>query len=125
MKIKSLARARSDDALKSEIMDACYQPCYDVAKKQLPKEERAEALGQSTLDLNAQYIDVMATITETFVRYEILKAADNLKRTKHDQPDLRFNCFKGKMIFLNLYLNQVKCQFVLSARLKDRNLRHS
>ena len=47
------------------------------------------ALGHSTLDLIAQYNDIMATITETFVRYdEILKAAENLKRAKQDQPDL-------------------------------------
>ncbi len=30
----------NDDALKAEVMDACYQACYDIAKKQLGKEER-------------------------------------------------------------------------------------
>ena len=33
----------NDDELKKEVMDACYQGCYDVAKKQLPKEERGES----------------------------------------------------------------------------------
>merc|ERR1712226_275203 len=84
----------SDVASKAKVLDMTLEELpqdklVKLAEIHTDQEERAEALGQSTLDLIAQYNDIMATITETFVRYdEVLKAAENLKRVKQDQPDL-------------------------------------
>jgi len=84
----------SEVASKAKVLDMTLEELpqdklVKLAEIHNDQEDRAEALGQSTLDLIAQYNDIMATITETFVRYdEILKAAENLKRAKQDQPDL-------------------------------------
>ncbi len=45
----------NDDALKAEVMDACYQACYDIAKKQLGKEDRGEAFGAVRDEFCAKY----------------------------------------------------------------------
>jgi len=36
----------NDDDLAKQVMDACYQGCYDIAKKQLGKEERGTAFSE-------------------------------------------------------------------------------
>ena len=100
----------SEVASKAKVLDMTLEELpqdklVKLAEIHNDQEDRAEALGQSTLDLIAQYNDIMATITETFVRYdEILKAAENLKRAKQDQPDLWFICFKGSVIYLYVFL---------------------
>ncbi|MEM9051575.1 MAG: polyribonucleotide nucleotidyltransferase [Bacteroidota bacterium] len=36
----------NDDELAKQVMDACYQGCYDIAKKQLGKEDRGTAFSE-------------------------------------------------------------------------------
>ena len=59
----------SDVASKAKVLDMTLEELpqdklVKLAEIHNDQEERAEALGQSTLDLNAQYIDLMATITK-------------------------------------------------------------
>lgn len=52
---RTYSHEESDDALKADVMDACYQACYDIAKKQLPKEDRAEAYSNLRADYASKY----------------------------------------------------------------------
>lgn len=52
---RTYSHEESDDALKADVMDACYQACYDIAKKQLPKEERAEAFSNLRDEYASKY----------------------------------------------------------------------
>ena len=86
--------ALSQVASKSKLLDTNIaslpeKRLIELSKVHIDQEEKANGLGQSTIELIGQYNEIMATITETFVRYdEVIRAAENLKRAKQDQPDL-------------------------------------
>ena len=86
--------AMSQVASKAKLLDSNLdnlpeKRLVELSKVHIDQEEKADSLGQSTIELISQYNDIMTTITETFVRYdEVIRAAENLKRAKLDQPDL-------------------------------------
>jgi len=45
----------NDAALEKEVMDACYQSCYDIAKKQLGKEDRGTAFSELRDEFASKY----------------------------------------------------------------------
>jgi polyribonucleotide nucleotidyltransferase len=45
----------NDAALEKEVMDACYQACYDIAKKQLGKEDRGTAFSELRDEFASKY----------------------------------------------------------------------
>ncbi|MGB6035719.1 MAG: polyribonucleotide nucleotidyltransferase [Cryomorphaceae bacterium] len=45
----------NDDELAKQVMDACYQGCYDIAKKQLGKEDRGAAFSEVKEALTSKY----------------------------------------------------------------------
>jgi len=45
----------NDEELAKEVMDACYQGCYDIAKKQLGKEERGTAFSELREEFRSKY----------------------------------------------------------------------
>ncbi len=47
----------NDADLKKEVYEKCYQGCYDVAKKNLPKEQRSEAFKAVRAEVEAKYTE--------------------------------------------------------------------
>jgi len=45
----------NDAELEKKVMDACYQGCYDIAKRQLAKEERSEAFRTLREEFESKY----------------------------------------------------------------------
>lgn len=45
----------NDEELEKKVMDACYQGCYDIAKKNLAKEDRSEAFRELREQFESNY----------------------------------------------------------------------
>ena len=84
----------SEVASKAKVLDKSLQDVpearlVELSKIHIEQEEKAESLGQATIELIAQYNDIMTTITDTFIRYDqVLRAAEDLKRAKQDQSEI-------------------------------------
>jgi len=59
----------NDEELAKQVMDACYQGCYDIAKKQLGKEDRGAA-----------FSEVKEAFTSKFSEEELAEKSDLIKK---------------------------------------------
>ncbi len=59
----------NDEELANQVMDACYQGCYDIAKKQLGKEDRAAA-----------FSEIKEAFTSKFFEEELAEKSDLIKK---------------------------------------------
>ena len=89
-KLKSSIPQKAKVLDKNLVQDLPEKALISLSKVHIDQEERAEKLGHETLNLIAQYNDIMATISETFVRYdEVISAAEEVKKaSQKDQATL-------------------------------------